>query len=345
METMHCNGDGTSPVVLCFDQEPIIPNFENLLEKLIENWSIHRHIIILNTEPESQIKNSILTKLQSQNFKLHDVSYFFHIFAAADWYRSYYYNLDITSPSTRKINKKFITFNRITGNSRAYRGIFVADLAKRKLLDYGHISFSNVCPEHGPYSQSAIDLISKHNVDPAIVNESIIILDALKNNLRIDQVNETYISNGSQTIGCLNECMESFVNVVTETCFWESKHHLTEKIFKPIVTKQPFLLLGCAGNLEYFRSYGFQTFNNWWDESYDDIQDPIDRIHAVNDIIAEICSYDNKKLESMLTEMEPILNHNYNLFYSRQFVENAWNEMITKLDKVVDHVKLITYLQ
>ena len=342
---MHCNGNGTSPVVLCFDQEPITPNFEILLKKLIENWSVHRHIIILNTEPESQIKNSILAKLKLQNFKLHDCSYFFHVFAAADWYRSYYFNLDITSPSSRTIKKKFITFNRITGNSRAYRGIFVADLAKRQLLEHGHVSFSTVCPEHGSYNESALELITKHDVNPDVVHESIRFIYSLNNNLRIDQVNETYISNGSQIIGCMDESMESFVNVVTETCFWESKQHLTEKIFKPIVTKQPFLLLGCAGNLQYLRSYGFKTFDYWWDESYDDIHDPIQRIHAVNDILEKICSYDNKRLESILAEMQPILDHNYNLFYSRQFVDNAWNELITKLDQIVDHVKLLTYLK
>jgi hypothetical protein len=345
IEMMHCNGNGTSPVVLCFDQEPITPNFEILLKKLIENWSVHRHIIILNTEPESQIKNSILAKLKLQNFKLHDCSYFFHVFAAADWYRSYYFNLDITSPSSRTIKKKFITFNRITGNSRAYRGIFVADLAKRQLLEHGHVSFSTVCPEHGSYNESALELITKHDVNPDVVHESIRFIYSLNNNLRIDQVNETYISNGSQIIGCTDESMESFVNVVTETCFWESKQHLTEKIFKPIVTKQPFLLLGCAGNLQYLRSYGFKTFDYWWDESYDDIHDPIQRIHAVNDILEKICSYDNKRLESILAEMQPILDHNYNLFYSRQFVDNAWNELITKLDQIVDHVKLLTYLK
>jgi hypothetical protein len=43
--------------------------------------------------------------------------------------------------------------------------------------------------------------------------------------------------------------------------------------------------------------------------------------------------------------MQPILDHNYNLFYSRQFVDNAWNELITKLDQIVDHVKLLTYLK
>ncbi len=345
IETMHCNGNGTSPVVLCFDQEPITADLEKLLHRLIENWSVHRNIIILNTEPESQIKTAIYDKLRLQNYKLHDCSYFFHVFAATDWYRSYYYNLDITKPSARKISKKFISFNRITGNSRAYRGIFVADLIKRDLIHHGHISFSTVCPEHGTYAVSAFELIHKHQVDPDVVQQSVDMINTLPGDLRIDQINETCIPNGSYMIGCIDQSMESFVQVVTETCFWESKYHLTEKIFKPIVCQQPFLLLGCPGNLQYLKSYGFQTFDTWWDESYDNIVDPIQRIHAVNNVLEQICCRSDTELQQMLIEMQPVLEHNYRLFYSREFVDRAWQEMINQLDHVVDHIKAITYLR
>ena len=36
--------------------------------------------------------------------------------------------------------------------------------------------------------------------------------------------------------------------------------HLTEKIFKPIVNKQPFMLLAAPDNLAYLKSYGFKTY-------------------------------------------------------------------------------------
>lgn len=337
---MHSNGNCTSPVLFCFDQEPITPDFENLINQLIDHWSKYRNIIILNTEPDSQIKTSIIEKLKLQSYRLFDCNYFFHIFAAADWYRSYYYHSGIIPPQERKINKKFITFNRITGNSRAYRGIFVAQLIKRNLLNHGHVSFSHICPEHGSYSESSLDLITKHGVDSDLIYDTIKTLNSIEYNLRIDHVDEPFILNGSQTIDCLPQLMETFVNIVTETCFWEDKKHLTEKIFKPIVTKHPFILLGCCNNLKYLKSYGFKTFDKWWDESYDDIQDPIQRLMAVTRIVEEICSRDTETLEKMLCEMQSVLDYNFNLFYSKSFLDTAWNELTENLRNTIEQTKL-----
>jgi hypothetical protein len=125
--------------------------------------------------------------------------------------------------------------------------------------------------------------------------------------------------------------MESFLHVVTETCFWDERTHLTEKIFKPIVARQPFVLLGCVNNLQYLRSYGFKTFDLWWDESYDKIVDPILRLQAITDIIDEICKLSLRDLEAMLREMSYVLQHNYELFYSKEFIQNAWDELTTNI--------------
>jgi hypothetical protein len=153
-------------------------------------------------------------------------------------------------------------------------------------------------------------------------------------------VDEPFILNGSSTIDCLPQLMETFVNIVTETCFWEDKKHLTEKIFKPIVTKHPFILLGCCNNLKYLKSYGFKTFDKWWDESYDDIQDPIQRLMAVTRIVEEICSRDTETLEKMLCEMQSVLDYNFNLFYSKSFLDTAWNELTENLRNTIEQTKL-----
>ena len=76
----------------------------------------------------------------------------------------------------------------------------------------------------------------------------------------------------------------SFLHVVSETV-WQDKIHFTEKVFKPIVMHQPFVVLQAPGSLEYLRSYGFKTFGDFWDESYDRIVDPVLRMQAVADIV------------------------------------------------------------
>ena len=322
IETLHCNGDGTSPIIVCYDQEPITKEVDTLLQQIRESWGAHRFILLLNTESNSQIKNTL-----ADRWYLKDCYYFFHIFAAADWFRGYQYCTELLPPAQRKIKKKYITFNRITGNSRAYRSFFVSELQKHKLIEHGHVSYSDVCPEHGHYEENILETIIKHNVDTEYVLKARHHLSQIDFPLRIDFKDAAFIDNGSQTLNAIPEMMESFLHVVTETCFWEIKDHLTEKIFKPIVARQPFILLGCANNLAYLKSYGFKTFDAWWDEGYDQIEDPLKRIQAVVKIVNDICNMSTQELEHLLVDMSETLNYNYNLFYSRNFVNDAWEEV------------------
>ena len=103
----------------------------------------------------------------------------------------------------------------------------------------------------------------------------------------------------------------SFLHVVGETV-WQDTVHFTEKIFKPMVFHQPFVVLQAPYSLEYLRSYGFKTFDNWWDESYDTIEDPNERMAAVADIVNWIPS---QNLEKLRMEMAGVLEHNYRHFY------------------------------
>ena len=122
----------------------------------------------------------------------------------------------------------------------------------------------------------------------------------------------------------------SFLHVVSETV-WQDRIHFTEKIFKPVVLHQPFVVLQAPGSLEYLRSYGFQTFGNWWDESYDNIQDPNERLRAIADIVNWIATQD---LYSMRKEMSGVLEHNFRHFYEN-IPDLVLNELRANLGKVV----------
>lgn len=342
--------------ILCFDQEPLNFNYNsntfeqfvamtkhtevqkkvdvysNYLENIINLQ--HQHIvqgkktptILLNTEKDSEQKNKIL-----KQYGFIDCYYFFHALVAADWYRGYQYSPEIIPIKHRKITKKFITYNRIIGNSRVYRALFVSLLSKKNLLDFGHISFSKQCPVHNNIETSILNLIKDFNLDKHYIYEELKHISKIPD-LRIDSDITEPIKNSSFSIGDISKPMESFVNVVTETCFWETKKHLTEKIFKPIVLKQPFILLGCANNLSYLKEYGFKTFDRWWDESYDQCEDPIKRLNMVTEILEHLCKLSNHELQNILLEMEEILEHNYSLFYSQKFIDSIWSELKTNLD-------------
>jgi hypothetical protein len=105
------------------------------------------------------------------------------------------------------------------------------------------------------------------------------------------------------------------------------------------VSKQPFLLLGCANNLQYLKSYGFKTFNRWWDENYDAIEDPLTRLKVVVNILKGICEKSNDELEQMLLDMQEVLEYNYNWFYSKEFLDLVWNELTTNLQAAIAQLK------
>lgn len=371
LEFLGGASDSTEILSFCYDQEPIDVNYnshtfdqmQNLqlidtntdaietVERslysyyLKETLTITEYnvllknkipVILFNTEKDSLQKNIILSRYQ-----FIDCYYFYHALAASDWFRGYEFCVSITPIRKRNIKKKFISFNRIVGSSRIYRAFFIAELSRKKLLDYGHISFSKICPVHGTLQYSIIESIKKYNLDKTYILNLAKELNNI-NDLRIDTEYGKQIDNDSFSVGPISESLESFVHIVTETCFWDQKKHLTEKIFKPIVLKQPFILLGCANNLAYIKEYGFKTFDRWWDESYDQILDPIERINQVVNILETICQMSNDDLTNMLYQMEEVLEYNYNRFYSKEFVRDIWNELDTNLKSAIAQLPLQT---
>jgi hypothetical protein len=171
-----------------------------------------------------------------------------------------------------------------------------------------------------------------------LVTETIANIDRVPKPLRIDYKDQESIPNHSMVLSAVRETQESFLYVVTETCYWEQKCHLTEKIFKPIVSRMPFILVGPAHNLEYLKSYGFKTFDCWIDESYDSIEDPIQRMTAVGQVLKSVCDKTTDELKTMLLEMQPVIEYNYNLFYSPGFLQYAWDEFKSNLQLGINSI-------
>jgi len=128
---------------------------------------------------------------------------------------------------------------------------------------------------------------------------------------------------------------QAFVHLVTETVYYPSNLHLTEKIFRPIVVYRPFILVGAPGNLEYLKRYGFQTFDQWWDESYDQEPDPERRLTMVVEQVERLCQLSPSELDTMYQEMLPVLQHNRSHFYGK-FRQIIVDEMLDNFVVMID---------
>jgi len=104
--------------------------------------------------------------------------------------------------------------------------------------------------------------------------------------------------------------LNSYFSVITETIFYETGHYISEKSFKGIQHLHPFVIVGKPGILKYLKSKGFKTFSDFWDESYDTIEDDSDRMEVLYKLIESLLNKSNEEWDSLNEKLLPILIHN-----------------------------------
>jgi hypothetical protein len=314
--------------ILFYDQEPLIPTispiymdyfnipfgnieknrnsypalYKNILEgEQLDDYIkwyktfVQKPFIVVNSE-HSEYKDLLLNEY---GFK--DLYYFYHGFAALDWYRGYCV-LNHNKTVVKEYKHDYQSFNRIVTGDRAYRKTFVDSLRQEDLL------------KHGAVSYGVTD-------DPVTEERLVIDHEQLPGSASAD------IPRG----------IDAFWHIVTETVFYYDKLHLTEKIFKPIVSKQPFMLLAAPGNLAYLKSYGFKTFDSVIDESYDLIQDDNERIDSVVAQMKWYCNLSQEEKSRVIERLAPILEYNFQHFYG-DFKHIIANELLTNCQTLFEDV-------
>lgn len=347
--------ESTTAKIFFYDQEPLVPGLTNKyldifnfpsgysIESLIQmnntntlpfniqqqsdehiNTMVANHdMLYKRTKTLVVSEHSTLVNQYAEQYGFNIMYYFFHGFAALDWYRGFYalnYN--------KKVNKEykydFVSFNRLVSNDRSYRCYFVSLLTEKNLLKNGRVSFG-LDTEHNSWVKEMQE-VETNMCESA---RSHILENLTTEPLIIDSA--TVPGSASADIPrCIDD---SLWHIVTETVFYYNKLHLTEKIFKPIVMKQPFMLIGAIGNLAYLKSYGFKTFDGIIDESYDTIVDNDARIEAVVAQIEWYCNLSNEEKQKIISQIEEIVEYNFQWFYTG-FKDKIINELLTNCQKV-----------
>lgn len=111
-----------------------------------------------------------------------------------------------------------------------------------------------------------------------------------------------------------------FLWVAGETYIPNGHPNFTEKTVKAILYERPFISYGKSGTLKYLKSFGFKTFSEYWDESYDDINDDGIKIEKISLIIQDLCKKDITEINKMYADMRPILQHNKKLLQETDWV-------------------------
>jgi hypothetical protein len=315
--TLFTQGPHTTKKIFFYDQEPFIPQLATPYLEIFNSpkWQANKNkmqAVLATSEYSNDVNENVL------KYNYFNLYYFYHGFAALDWYRGYY-ALNYNKQILKHYNYDFITFNRIINNDRSYRIYFVSLLKEQGLLDHGLISFNVTDNAFDGWQDETADLNSKlseqakQHIEKHMVDIDQLVIDNSKVHGSASACIPRTINRQDVNNDTLN--VDAFWHIVTETVFYYDKLHLTEKIFKPIVSKQPFMLLAAPGNLAYLRSYGFKTFDGIIDESYDTITDPDLRTEAVVKQLAWYCALSDKEKQDVIYALEPIIEHNFHHFY------------------------------
>jgi len=285
-----------------WDQEPIYQDratqfFDQFMPTY--NTNGHSDVSIVTSE-----YNSDDVQWLCDTYNLQSAYFFFHGWAALDWYRGYNRTF-LHQP--KHIQHTFLCPNNIVGGKRQHRLELFNHLCRKKLVKTNLISMPAVCPHEGIAVKDYINC----DIDLPLV------IDNFKN-----------YAQDSHLVNMWGLAASSLLQVVTETSYYGNKNHLTEKTFKPVVLKQPFILASNRGSLEYLRRYGFETFGSVWDESYDLLPDD-ERLVAIADLLLEL---EHADWDSIQKQCKPIVQHNYDWFYSGKFEQVLWDELLGMIE-------------
>ena len=118
---------------------------------------------------------------------------------------------------------------------------------------------------------------------------------------------------------------DSLLYIVTET-FFDIDHlrDVSEKTWRPIALQMPFIIVGQPFSLRRLRDIGYRTFHSIWDESYDTIIDPKERMSAIVELVLQLNS--RTDFRNMIDSCRDIVEHNFAMLKMRRPEENMLNE-------------------
>jgi hypothetical protein len=315
--------------------------YEGFDLSLYSNWFKKLHELFLNYKYEGIKKYFVFNNMYIEelyniflkdNPELTSIK-FDRVFGYSFFHSDSYFNLiahniKLNNNNTTK-NKNFVCYN---SQLRPHRLFLVSELKRRNLLENSYVSmlgtYKNYPDTSFEYAKTTtlsilehsnfINTVKKYCID-YLNNWEPLLLD--KNQQNVDSINFE-----------LTHFQDSYFSVVTETGMGYPLR-VSEKTFKPIANKHPFIIVGCAHTLKYIKSLGYETFPELFDESYDAIEDNGHRLLAIIDQIESFCKLSDKEKDTKFNLVKDKLEHNYNNYMIDANVKhmNEFNNLLEEI--------------
>lgn len=213
--------------------------------------------------------------------------------------------------------KKFLNFNR---RWRAHRPVFVALLACENILDLGYVSLA-LSDDNKNWNNSWDIIIYSCNDNVELMDQLNLNKDKILSlpNLYIDRTDLT--NNHVNMIDSSRKFYaDTYFSVVSETNFYERTdpgQFVSEKTFKPIAEKHPFILISRPGCLQKLKSLGYKTFSPFINEDYDLETNDSKRMRMIVDEVIRLSNLNTDGLTHFLSNVKEICEYNYNILLNK----------------------------
>jgi len=325
-----------SPAIYCNDQEPLqydyyknhLKQFGGEFVDLLNKCNLHGQATNLNYLQNIFAKNILLHSEKNsddlekyqQHGQLILVYYWSHALIARDWYR-FAQHVDFQ----KSPKKLFLIYNRSWSGTREYRLKFSDLLIDADLVKHCQTTFSAKDSE-----------TDTHYTNHAFQAKKWQPTHRLENYFAAN-----YADASSSADFAVRDYRDTEVEIVLETLYDDKRWHLTEKILRPIACGQPFILAATPGSLEYLKQYGFQTYQDVWNEDYDKIVDAESRLHRIINLMKYLVGLDHQQKKVIMQQAQKIADHNQKLFFSKEFFDTVTNELQTNLNLAFDCLKAV----
>lgn len=239
-------------------------------------------------------------------------------FSALEWHVANHASVVNSKPlEIKEYTKKYLNLNR---RWRMHRPILTMLLYHKKLLDKGHVSFGP-CEDHSTWDEVWLLLESMTAATPKL-------REAFRDSQDIKNMPWMYLDTSElHTNRAVIEASidkfyyDSYFSVISETTFYTNEftnsRFITEKTFKSILMRHPFVIVSVPNSLVVLKQLGYKTFAPWINESYDCVLNDNDRMLAIADEIERLVNLKKEELEEFLRNVISICEYNYQLLCSR----------------------------
>lgn len=149
-------------------------------------------------------------------------------------------------------------------------------------------------------------------------------LDQFLDNLEVNKFHET-----NNNPFCINQefLTQARFHVVHES-IGDKFNFLTEKTFKPIFIKQPFIINGSLEVNKSLKNYGYEIFENIFNYDFDYESNPDKRIELLaNELNNVLERYDKKEFNKKIIECNEICEYNYKVLEKRSNPDNVFQRI------------------